>query len=86
MSKLSTALQASQPSLSRLRSGGGGMGYRAATTQAEGVRPSLLDSVMRFAKAGADMYQARSNANVTLRMNAPTRLSVSCPLSNAVKP
>lgn len=59
MSKLSAALQAAQPGLSRLRSGGGGMGYRAATTQAEGVRPSLLDSVMRFAKAGADMYQAK---------------------------
>lgn len=59
MSKIESALQAAQPGLSRLRSGAGGMGYRAATTQAEQPRSSLLDSIGRFAKAGADMYTAK---------------------------
>lgn len=58
MSKLDAALQAAQPGMSRLRSGGGGMGYRAAQTQAEGVKSSLLDSLSRFAKAGYDVYKA----------------------------
>ena len=59
MSKIESALQAAQPGLSRLRSGSGGMGYRAATTQAEQPKSSLLDTIGRFAKAGADMYTAK---------------------------
>ena len=59
MSKIESALQAAQPGLSRLRGGAGGMGYRAATTQAEQPRSSLLDTIGRFAKAGADMYAAK---------------------------
>uniref|UniRef100_A0AAT9S9K1 Internal virion protein gp15 n=1 Tax=Yersinia phage vB_YenP_WX2 TaxID=2973500 RepID=A0AAT9S9K1_9CAUD len=59
MSKIESALQAAQPGLSRLRSGAGGMGYRAATTQAEQPRSSLLDTIGRFAQAGADMYTAK---------------------------
>lgn len=59
MSKIESALQAAQPGLSRLRSGAGGMGYRAATTQAEQPRSSLLDTIGRFAKVGADMYAAK---------------------------
>lgn len=59
MSKIESALQAAQPGLSRLRSGAGGMGYRAATTQAGQPRSSLLDTIGRFAKAGADMYAAK---------------------------
>lgn len=59
MSKIESALQAAQPGLSRLRSGAGGMGYRAASTQAEQPRSSLLDTIGRFAKAGADMYTAK---------------------------
>ena len=59
MSKIESALQAAQPGLSRLRSGAGGMGYRAATTQAEQPKSSLLDTIGRFAKAGADMYAAK---------------------------
>lgn len=59
MSKIESALQAAQPGLSRLRSGAGGMGYRAATTQAEQPRSSLLDTIGRFAKAGADLYAAK---------------------------
>ena len=59
MSKIESALQAAQPGLSRLRGGTGGMGYRAATTQAEQPKPSLLDTIGRFAKAGADMYAAK---------------------------
>lgn len=59
MSKIESALQAAQPGLSRLRSGTGGMVYRAATTQAEQPKSSLLDTIGRFAKAGADMYAAK---------------------------
>lgn len=59
MSKIESALQAAQPGLSRLRSGAGGMGYRAASTQAEQPKSSLLDTIGRFAKAGADMYTAK---------------------------
>lgn len=59
MSKIESALQAVQPGLSRLRSGAGGMGYRAATTQAEQPKSSLLDTIGRFAQAGADMYTAK---------------------------
>ena len=59
MSKIESALQAAQPGLSRLRSGSGGMGYRAATTQAEQPKSSLLDTIGRFAQAGADMYTAK---------------------------
>lgn len=59
MSKIESALQAAQPGLSRLRSGAGGMGYRAATTQAEQPKSSLLDTIGRFAQAGADMYTAK---------------------------
>lgn len=59
MSKIESALQAAQPGLSRLRGGAGGMGYRAATTQAEQPRSSLLDTIGRFAQAGADMYTAK---------------------------
>lgn len=59
MSKIESALQAVQPGLSRLRGGTGGMGYRAATTQAEQPKSSLLDTIGRFAKAGADMYAAK---------------------------
>lgn len=59
MSKIESALQAAQPGLSRLRSGAGGMGYRAATTQAEQPKSSLLDTIGRFAKAGADVYAAK---------------------------
>lgn len=59
MSKIESALQAAQPGLSRLRGGTGGMGYRAATTQAEQPKSSLLDTIGLFAKAGADMYTAK---------------------------
>lgn len=59
MSKIESALQAAQPGLSRLRGGAGGMGYRAATTQAEQPKSSLLDTIGRFAQAGADMYTAK---------------------------
>lgn len=59
MSKLDAALQGAQQGMSRLRSGGGGMGYRAATTQAEQPRSTLLDSLGRFAQAGADMFKAK---------------------------
>ena len=59
MSKIESALQAAQPGLSRLRGGAGGMGYRAATTQAAQPRSSLLDTIGRFAQAGADMYTAK---------------------------
>lgn len=59
MSKIESALQAVQPGLSRLRGGTGGMGYRAATTQAEQPKSSLLDTIGRFAQAGADMYAAK---------------------------
>lgn len=59
MSKIESALQAAQPGLSRLRGGTGGMGYRAATTQAEQPKSSLLDTIGRFAQAGADMYTAK---------------------------
>lgn len=59
MSKIESALQAAQPGLSRLRGGAGGMGYRAATTQAGQPRSSLLDTIGRFAQAGADMYTAK---------------------------
>lgn len=59
MSKIESALQAAQPGLSRLRGGAGGMGYRAATTQAEQPKSSLLDTIGRFAKAGADVYAAK---------------------------
>lgn len=59
MSKIESALQAAQPGLSRLRSGAGGMGYRAATAQAEQPKSSLLDTIGRFAKAGADVYAAK---------------------------
>lgn len=59
MSKIESALQAVQPGLSRLRGGTGGMDYRAATTQAEQPKSSLLDTIGRFAKAGADMYAAK---------------------------
>lgn len=59
MSKIESALQAAQPGLSRLRGGTGGMGYRAATTQAEQPKSSLLDTIGRFAQAGADMYAAK---------------------------
>lgn len=59
MSKLDSALQGAQQGMSRLRAGGGGMGYRAATTQVEKPRSSLLDSLGRFAQAGADMFKAK---------------------------
>ena len=59
MSQLNEVLRASQPGMSRLRSGAGGMGYRAATVQAESVRPSLMDTIGRFAQAGADMFKAK---------------------------
>ncbi|UTQ78080.1 internal virion protein [Cedecea phage Yanou] len=59
MSKIESALQAAQPGLSRLRGGAGGMGYRAAATQAGQPRSSLLDTIGRFAQAGADMYTAK---------------------------
>lgn len=59
MSKIESALQAAQPGLSRLRGGAGGMGYRAATTQAGQPRSSLLDTIGRFAQAGADIYTAK---------------------------
>lgn len=59
MSKIESALQAAQPGLSRLRGGAAGMGYRAATTQAEQPKSSLLDTIGRFAQAGADMYTAK---------------------------
>ncbi|WEU68284.1 internal virion protein [Escherichia phage vB_Ec_Tarrare] len=59
MSKLDNALQAVPKGMSRLRAGGGGMGYRAATTQVEQPRSSLLDSLGRFAQAGADMFKAK---------------------------
>ena len=59
MSKIESALKAAQQGLSRLRGGAGGMGYRAATTQAEQPKSSLLDTIGRFAQAGADMYTAK---------------------------
>ncbi|UCS82782.1 internal virion protein [Yersinia phage vB_YenP_Rambo] len=59
MSKIDSALQAAQQGMSRLRSGSGGMGYRAATTYAEQPRSSLLDSLGKFAQAGADIYKAK---------------------------
>ncbi|WP_202979989.1 hypothetical protein [Xylella fastidiosa] len=58
-SKLNSVLgNMATPGMKRLR-GVRGMDYRAATIQAEQPRASLLDSIGRFAKAGADMYIAK---------------------------
>ncbi|UJD21502.1 internal virion protein C [Salmonella phage vB_SAg-RPN15] len=58
-SKLNSVLgNMATPGMERLR-GVKGMDYRAATIQAEQPRASLLDSIGRFAKAGADMYMAK---------------------------
>lgn len=58
-SKLNSVLgNMATPGMERLR-GVKGMDYRAATIQAEQPRASLLDSISRFAKAGADMYMAK---------------------------
>ena len=58
-SKLNSVLgNMATPGMERLR-GVKGMDYRAATIQAEQPRASLLDSLGRFAKAGADMYMAK---------------------------
>lgn len=58
MSKVLSALEMARPGMSRLRTTRGGMGYQAANIQPEQKRSSLLDSIGRFAQAGADMYQA----------------------------
>lgn len=57
-SKVLSALEMARPGMSRLRAGQGGMNYQAATIYQEQPKSSLLDSLGRFAKAGADMYQA----------------------------
>lgn len=57
-SKVLSALEMARPGMSRLRGGQGGMNYRAANIQPEQQRSSLLDSIGRFAKAGADMFMA----------------------------
>ncbi|UNA05420.1 internal virion protein [Pantoea phage vB_PdeP_F5M1C] len=58
-SKLNSVLgNMATPGMERLR-GVKGMDYRAATIQAEQPRASLLDTIGRFAKAGADMYMAK---------------------------
>lgn len=58
-SKVLSALEMARPGMSRLRAGQGGMRYQAATIYQEQPKSSLLDSIGRFAKAGADMYQAK---------------------------
>lgn len=65
-SKLSAAMEAARPGLSRLRAGGASMGYRAATVGVEQPKSSLLESIGRFAKAGADMYAAKEQRNKDL--------------------
>ncbi len=58
-SKLNTVLgNMATPGMERLR-GVKGMDYRAATIREEQPKGSLLDSIGRFAKAGADMYMAK---------------------------
>lgn len=58
-SKVMSALEMSRPGMSRLRATKGGMNYQAATISPEGTKSSLLESIGRFAKAGADMYMAK---------------------------
>lgn len=58
-SKVLSALEMARPGMTRLRGGQGGMNYQAATIQEEKPRSSLLESIGRFAAAGADMYMAR---------------------------
>lgn len=58
MSKVLSALEMARPGMSRLRAGGGGMNYQAATIYKEQPKSSLLDTIGRFAQAGADMYAA----------------------------
>lgn len=58
-SKVMSALEMARPGMSRLRATKGGMNYTGANIQPEGVRSSLLESIGRFAKAGADMYMAK---------------------------
>lgn len=58
VSKVLTALDMARPGMSRLRGGQGGMNYQAATILEEKPRSSLLESIGRFAQAGADMYMA----------------------------
>lgn len=58
-SKVLSALELARPGMSRLRGAKGGMNYQAATIQPEQPKSSLLDSIGRFAQAGADMYAAR---------------------------
>lgn len=58
VSKVMSALEMARPGMSRLRATRGGMNYRAANIQPEAQRSSLLESIGRFAKAGADMFNA----------------------------
>lgn len=57
-SKVLSALDMARPGMSRLRATRGGMNYQAATITTEGQKSSLLESIGRFAKAGADVYAA----------------------------
>lgn len=57
-SKVLSALDMARPGMSRLRATRGGMNYQAATITPEQPRSSLLESIGRFAKAGADVYAA----------------------------
>lgn len=58
-SKVMSALEMARPGMSRLRASRGGMNYQAATITPEGTKSSLLESIGRFAKAGADVVAAR---------------------------
>lgn len=59
MSKVLSALEMARPGMSRLRVARGGMGYQAASISPEQQKSSLLESIGRFAQAGADIYQAK---------------------------
>lgn len=59
MSKIESALDMARPGMSRLRATRGGMNYQAASIEAEKPKSSLLESIGRFAKAGADVVAAR---------------------------
>lgn len=58
-SKVMSALEMARPGMSRLRAARGGMNYQAATIQPEQQKSSLLESIGRFAQAGAEVLSAR---------------------------
>lgn len=62
MSKILSALEQARPGMSRLRGGTGGMNYQAASVSPTPVRSSLLDSIGRFAQAGAEAWSAYDDA------------------------